>query len=74
MHKNSNRKGLALGAIFALVASAFAGVAPAQAAPAVAGANIGVYPAAGTTFVGTVLEDFPIYTPALAGSDQRQLQ
>ena len=67
MQKNSNRKGLALGAIFALVASAFAGVAPAQAAP-VAGANIGIYPAVGTTFGGTVLEDFPIYAQVLPGS------
>jgi len=67
MQKNSNRKGLALGAIFALVASAFVGVMPAQAA-ATDGANIAVRPAQGTTFVGTLLEDFPIYAQSLPGN------
>jgi len=67
MQKNSNRKGLSLGAIFALVASAFVGVMPAQAA-ATDGANIAVRPAQGTTFVGTLLEDFPIYAQSLPGN------
>jgi hypothetical protein len=63
MQKNSNRRGLALGAIFALVASLFVS-APAQAATD--GADIGVYPVAenGTTssaFVGVLDQDFPIY-------------
>jgi hypothetical protein len=70
MQKNSNRRGLALGAIFALVASLFVS-APAQAATD--GANIGVYPVAenGTTssaFVGTLVDDFPIYVQAKPGN------
>ncbi len=70
MQKNSNRRGLALGAIFALVASLFVS-APAQAATD--GANIGVYPVAenGTTssaFVGTLVDDFPIYAQAKPGN------
>ena len=70
MQKNSNRKGLALGAIFSLIASVFAVSAPASAATD--GANIGVYPAAGTTFVGTLAEDFPTYLelkPGLSEAD-----
>jgi hypothetical protein len=71
MQKNSNRRGLALGAIFALVASLFA-TAPASA-NMVDGANIGVYPVAenGTTtsaFVGTLVDDFPIYVQARPGN------
>ena len=70
MQKNSNRKGLALGAIFSLIASIFAVSAPAAAATD--GANIGVYPAAGSTFVGTLAEDFPTYLelkPGLSEAD-----
>ena len=66
MQKNSNRKGLALGAIFALFASIFVGVTPAQAA-ATDGANIAVRPALGTTYGGTLLEDFPVYAQLLPG-------
>jgi hypothetical protein len=66
MQKNSNRKGLALGAAFALVASLFV-AAPAQAA-AVDGANIGAYPAAGTTFTGVLVSDFNVYTQLKPGS------
>jgi trimeric autotransporter adhesin len=66
MQKNSNRKGLALGAAFALVASLFV-AAPAQAA-AVDGANIGAYPAAGTTFTGVLVSDFNVYTQLKPGN------
>jgi hypothetical protein len=65
MQKNSNRKGLALGAIFALVASLFVS-APAQAATD--GANIGAYPAQGSTFAGVVTEDFPVYVQLKPGN------
>ena len=62
MQKNSNRRGLALGAIFALVASLFVS-APAQAATD--GADIGIYPRveSGSTtsaFVGVLGEDFQL--------------
>ena len=59
MHKKSDRKGLALGAIFALVLSLFGSVPAAQAATD--GSDIGIYPGAGTTFAGTVVSDFPMY-------------
>jgi hypothetical protein len=65
MQKNSNRKGLALGAVFALVASLFA-TAPASAATD--GANIGAYPALGTTFAGVLTEDFPVYVQLKPGN------
>jgi hypothetical protein len=65
MQKNSNRKGLALGAVFALVASLFA-TAPASAATD--GANIGAYPVLGTTFAGVVTEDFPVYAQLKPGN------
>ena len=48
----------------------FAVTAPANAATD--GANIGVYPAAGSTFVGTLAEDFPTYLelkPGLSEAD-----
>ncbi|MFY0671601.1 MAG: hypothetical protein JXR02_05905 [Aquiluna sp.] len=44
----------------------------APASAATDGANIGVYPAAGTTFVGTLAEDFPTYLelkPGLSEAD-----
>ena len=59
MHKKSDRKGLALGAIFALVVSLFGPPPAAQAATD--GSDIGIYPTEGTTFTGTVVSDFPIY-------------
>ena len=59
MHKKSDRKGLALGAIFALVVSLFGSVPAAQAATD--GSDIGIYPAEGTTFAGTIVSDFPVY-------------
>jgi hypothetical protein len=65
MLKNSNRRGYALGAVFALLASLF-GAVPASAA-ATDGAQIAVRPAAGTTFAGTVREDFPVFAQMLTG-------
>jgi hypothetical protein len=75
MQKNSNRRGLALGAIIALFGSLFVS-APAQAATL--NADIGIYPVAenGTTssaFVGTLADDFPVVVQgkgsfAIAGS------
>jgi len=70
MQKNSNRRGLALGAIIALFGSLFVS-APAQAATL--NADIGIYPVAesGSTasaFVGTLLDDFPIVVQGKAGT------
>jgi len=70
MQKNSNRRGLALGAIIALFGSLFVS-APSQAATL--NADIGIYPVAenGTTssaFVGTLLDDFPIVVQGKAGT------
>jgi len=59
MQKAKELKGFALAAIVALLSSLF-GALPSQAA-AVDGDKIGVYPVAGTTFDGIVLEDFPMY-------------
>jgi len=59
MQKKSDRKGLALGAIFALVISLFGSVPAAQAATD--GSDIGIYPVEGTTFTGTIVSDFPVY-------------
>ena len=59
MQKKADRKGLALGAIFALVVSLFGSVPAAQAATD--GSDIGIYPAQGTTFTGTNQSDFPMY-------------
>ena len=65
MQRNSNRKGLALSAVFALFVSMFATVPAASAATD--GANIGAYPVAGTTFAGTVVEDFPVFVQLKPG-------
>ena len=69
MQKNSNRKGLALGAAFALVASLFT-TAPAQAATDAA--NFGIYPELGSTsanaFSGLLEEDFPVYLQLKPGN------
>ena len=64
MLKNSNRRGFALGAVFALVASLFGAVPASVAAD---GDQIAIRPAAGTTFAGSVLEDFPIYAQMKTG-------
>jgi len=68
MSKKENRKGFALGAIFALVASLFTAALPASAA-ATDGANIAVRPEAGptTVFGGLLTEDFAIYAQLLPG-------
>jgi len=63
MQTNSNRKGLALGAIFALLLSTFGLSAPAVAADAVAGAQIEIRVGAGAdddNFNGVIFEDFPV--------------
>jgi len=60
MTQNSNRKGLALSAAFALIVSMFATVPAASAATD--GSDIGAYPVAGTTFEGALVSDFPVFT------------
>jgi trimeric autotransporter adhesin len=66
MSKSTNRRGLALGAIFALFASLFSAV-PAQAAPADNGASISIRPEAGTSFTSLLVEDFSIYAQLNSG-------
>jgi hypothetical protein len=66
MSRNTSQKrGLALGAVFALVASIFT-AAPAQA-DATNGANIAIRPVQGTTFGGMVYNDFDLYAQLLPG-------
>jgi hypothetical protein len=66
MSRNTSQKrGLALGAVFALVASIFT-AAPAQA-DATNGANIAIRPVVGTTFGGMVYSDFDVYAQLLPG-------
>jgi len=62
----SQRRGLALGAVFALIASLF-GAVPAQAA-ATDGANIALRPVLGTTLGGMVYNEFALYAQALPGN------
>jgi hypothetical protein len=68
MQNNSQKRGLALGAVFALVASIL-GAAPASATTPVNGANIALTPLAGSVsnFNGTILEDFPLTAYLLPG-------
>ena len=66
MQKVHNRKGYALGAIVALLASLF-GALPASAA-ATEGANIALRPQVGTTYTGLTTEDFALYAQLLEGS------
>ena len=69
MQTAKNRKGVALGSIFALVVSLF-GAAPAASA-ATDGADIGIYPLSNvdlTNFTGLVTEDFPVYAQLKPGS------
>jgi len=61
----SQKKGLALGSIFALIVSLF-GALPAQAA-ATEGSNIAIRPVAGTTFGGVVYNEFDLYAQLLPG-------
>jgi len=72
MKINSQRRGIALGAILALVASLFGLTAPASAATD--GANVAVTPAAGATtnFNGVIMEDFPITAYLLPGVTNTQ--
>jgi hypothetical protein len=57
MQKNKNRQGLALGAIFSLVAGIFVGAPAAQASTA---NNLTIVPSAGTSLVGLVTDDFAL--------------
>lgn len=56
MSKNTNRKGLALGAMFSLVASLFVGASPASAAVSTSAFEFA--PAGGTSFSTLLTEDF----------------
>jgi len=69
MQNNSQKRGVALGAIAALIGSFFLGAMPAQATTPTEGAHIAVTPLAGpvTNFNGTILEDFPIHAYLLPG-------
>ena len=70
MTKKESRKGYALGAIFALIATLFVGAAPAQAA-ATDGGNIAVRAVSGNdsanALTGLVTEDFSMYAQLLPG-------
>ena len=68
MPKNSQKRGLALGAILALVASLFSAL-PASAANAVNGDKIALTPYAGsaTNFNGSIMSDFPLTAYMLPG-------
>ena len=75
MQTNSNRKGLALGAIFALLLSTFGLSAPAVAADAVAGAQIEIRVGAGAdddNFNGVIFEDFPVLSLLKSGVTNTQ--
>ena len=75
MQTNSNRKGLALGAIFALILSSLGFSAPAVAADAVAGAQIEFRVAVGPdddNYNGVVFEDFPVVTRLKPGEVNAQ--
>ena len=75
MQTNSNRKGLALGAIFALILSTLGFSAPAVAADAVAGAQIEFRVAVGPdddNYNGVVFEDFPVLTRLKTGEVNAQ--
>ena len=69
MQKNSQKRGIALGSVLALLASLFAGVMPAQAADAVNGDKIALTPLEGpvSNFNGSILEDFPVMAYLLPG-------
>jgi len=68
MRNNSQKRGVALGAVFAMLASFFVGAAPANAA-AVDGGQIALTPYEGTAtnFNGTIVEDFPVHAYLLPG-------
>lgn len=68
MTQSKDRKGLAIGAVIALLASFFGAATPASAA-ATDGAQIAMRPVAGdpTNFNGLLATDFPIYVQMLDG-------
>ena len=71
MQNNSQKRGIALGAVFALVSSLFIGVVPASAnTAAVDGAKIAMTPLNGPVdnFNGTILESFPLQAYLLPGA------
>jgi len=71
MQNNSQKRGIALGAVFALVSSLFIGVVPASAnTAAVDGAKIAMTPLNGAVdnFNGTILESFPLQAYLLPGA------
>jgi len=69
MQNNSQKRGVALGAIAALIGSFFLGAMPAQATTPTDGAHIAVTPLEGpvANFNGTILEDFPVHAYLLPG-------
>jgi len=69
MQNNSQKRGIALGAVIALISSLFVGLMPASAADAVNGGKIALTPVAGATgnFNGTIIEDFPLQAYLLPG-------
>jgi len=69
MQNNSQKRGIALGAILAMLSSVFFGATLPANAAAVEGAVIAVAPAAGSAsnFNGSILEDFPLEAYLLPG-------
>jgi len=69
MQNFSQKRGVALGAVIALVTSFFAGVAPANAAPAVEGEKIALTAFAGTynNYNGLIVDDFALGVYMLPG-------
>lgn len=69
MQINSQKRGVGLGAVIAMVASLFIGVQPAMASTAVDGANLALTPKAGAVdnFNGTIIEDFALTSYVLPG-------
>lgn len=69
MQNFSQKRGVALGAVIALVTSFFAGVAPANATPAVEGDKIALTAFAGTynNFNGLIVDDFALGAYMLPG-------
>jgi len=70
MQSLKNKKGVALGALFALVFSIF-GAVPAAQASSTDGAHIAIRPLSNantSNFVGLLTEDFPVYAELLPGA------
>ena len=70
MQNNSQKRGIALGAVIALASSLLVGGLPAQASTAVDGAKLALTPVSGSVsnFNGTILEDFPLMSYLLPGA------